>query len=54
MTTPLLLLWYIQLGISIVNLDLLSISFINNMYAKSRNDFCNYIVPRTQEDMDRF
>ena len=54
MTTPLFLLRCIQLGLSIADLDLLSIGLINDMYAESRNDSCNYAVPETQEDMDRF
>ena len=54
MTTPLFLLRCIQLGLSIADLDLLSIGLINDMYAESRNDSCNYAVLGTQEDMDRF
>ena len=54
MTTPLFLLRCIQLGLSIADLDLLSIGLINDMDAESRNDSCNYAVLGTQEDMDRF
>ena len=44
MTTPLFLLRCIQLGLSIADLDLLSIGLINDMYAESRNDSCYYAV----------
>ncbi len=54
MTTPLFLLRCVQLGLSIADLDLLSIGLINDMYAESRNDECAYAVLGTQEDMDRF
>jgi len=54
MTTPLFLLRCVQLGLSIQDLELLSIGLINDMYAESRNDDCNYAVLATQDDMDRF
>lgn len=54
MTTPLFLLRCVQLGISIQELDLLSIGLINDMYAESRNDECKYAVLASQEDMNRF
>lgn len=54
MTTPLFLLRCIQLGLSIADLDLLSIGLINDMYAESRNDSCNYAVLATQDDFDLF
>ena len=38
MTTPLFLLRCIQLGISIQDLDLLTIGMINDMYAENIND----------------
>ena len=38
MTTPLFLLRCVQLGISIRDLDLLTIGMVNNMYAESSND----------------
>ena len=44
----------IQLGLSIADLDLLSIDLIYDMYAESRNDSCSYAVLGAQEDMDRF
>lgn len=54
MTTPLFLLRCMQLGLSIQELDLLSIGLINNMYAESRNDECKYAVLASQKDMSRF
>lgn len=54
MTTPLFLLRCVQLGISIQELELLSIGMINDMYAENRNDEWKYAQVATQEDMDRF
>lgn len=54
MTTPLFLLRCIQLGLSIQDLDLLSIGLINDMYVESGNDDYNYATLATQEDMDKF
>ena len=38
MTTPLFLLRCVQLGISIRDLDLLTIGMVNDMFVESRND----------------
>ena len=57
MTTPLFLLRCVQLGISIRDLDLLTIGMVNDMYAESANDQDadkNYSVLATQVDYDRF
>lgn len=57
MTTPLFLLRCVQLGISIRDLDLLTIGMVNDMYAESNNDQHADKVYRTlasQEDFDRF
>lgn len=55
MTTPLFLLRYVQLGISIRDLDLLTIGMVNDMYAESRNDeYKGFKELATQEDFDRF
>lgn len=54
MTTPLFLLRCVQLGLSIRDLDLLTIGMVNDMYVESRNDECKYTVVATQEDFDRF
>lgn len=54
MTTPLFLLRCIQLGLSIKDLELLSIGLINDMYVESNNDEHKYATLATQEDMDKF
>ena len=54
MTTPLFLLRCVQLGLSMADLELLSIGLINDMYAESMNDECKYAVVAEQEDFDRF
>ena len=57
MTTPLFLLRCVQLGISIRDLDLLTIGMVNDMYVERGNDQDadkNYSVLATQADFDRF
>ena len=54
MTTPLFLLRCVQLGISMADMELLSIGLINDMYSESRNDEWNYCQIVTQENMDRW
>jgi len=54
MTTPLFLLRCVQLGLSMQDLELLSIGLINDMYAERRNDECKFAEMATQEDMDKF
>ena len=54
MTTPLFLLHCVQLGISIRDLDLVTIGMVNDMYAESGNDEHNYKEIATQADFDRF
>lgn len=54
MTTPLFLLRCVQLGLSMADLELLSIGLINDMYSESRNDDYMYAELATQEDFDRF
>lgn len=54
MTTPLFLLRCVQIGISIRDLDLLTIGMVNDMYAESRNDDYKYREVATQDDFDRF
>ncbi len=54
MTTPLFLLRCIQLGLSIRDLDLLTIGMVNDMFAESRNDDYKYSTLATQEDFDKF
>ena len=54
MTTPLFMLRCVQLGISIRDLDLLSIGMVNDMFIENGNDDCEYDMLASQEDMDRF
>jgi hypothetical protein len=50
----LFLLRCVQLGLSMTDLEMLSIGLINDMYAESRNDECKYATLATQEDFDKF
>ena len=54
MTTPLFLLRCVQLGLSMADLEQLSIGLINDMYAESRNDEWKYAIVAGQEEFDRF
>ena len=54
MTTPLFLLRCVQIGLSIRDLDLLTIGMVNDMYAESGNDDFKYRELASQEDMDNF
>lgn len=54
MTTPLFLLRCVQLGISIRDLELLTIGMVNDMYTESLNDEFKYATLGTQSDMDLF
>ena len=55
MTTPLFLLRCIQLGISIRDLDLLTIGMVNDMFTESRNnDYNGYTEVTTQTDYNLF
>lgn len=55
MTTPLFLLRCVQLGISIRDLDLLTIRMVNDMYAESSNDeYKGYAQIATQKGFDLF
>ena len=54
MTTPLLLLRCVQIGLSISELDLLTIGTVNDMYSEMSNDDYPYAEVATQSQMDRF
>lgn len=54
MTTPLFMLRTVQLGISIRDLDLLTIGMVYDMYAEATNDELDYPILATQEDFDKF
>lgn len=57
MTTPLFLLRCLQIGLSLRDLDLVTIGMVNDMYTESRNDAVARDVYKTlasQTDMDAF
>lgn len=54
MTTPLFMLRCVQLGISIADLDLLTIGLVNDMFTKRKNDEYPYQELASQADFDRF
>lgn len=54
MTTPLFLLRCLQIGLSIDELDLLTIGMVNDMFVESRNDEYKYPLLATQNDFDKF
>ena len=54
MTTPLLLLRAVQLGVHISEMDHLTIGTINDMYTEMQRDEEPHAQIASQEDMDRF
>lgn len=54
MTTPLFLLRCTQLGLSMAELELLSIGLIKDMYSESRNDDYPYAEIANQREYDLF
>ena len=54
MSTPLFILRAVQLGLSMVDLDLLSIGLVNDLFIENSNDEYPYQQIATQEDFDRF
>lgn len=54
MTTPLFLMRCVQLGLSISDLDLLTIGLVNDMFTEKENDDFKYPIKATQEMMDKF
>ena len=54
MTTPLFLLRSVELGISIRDLDLLTIGLVLDMWTEKANDGVKYKRIATQEDFDKF
>ena len=52
LNTPLFMLRCVQLGISIRDLDLLSIGLVNDMFIEKANDDYDYPYIATQEDID--
>ena len=54
MTTPLFLLRCKQLGLSMTELDLLTIGLINDMFTERQNDDYPYKELASQSDFDKF
>ena len=54
MTTPLFLLRCVQLGLSMEDLEHLSIGLVNDMFIESRNDDYDYAEVADQKMMDDF
>ena len=54
MTTPLFLLRCVQLGLSMGDLDFLTIGLVNDMFTERENDECHYDVLADQSDFDKF
>lgn len=54
MTTPLFLLRCLQIGLSLRDLDLLTVGMVNDMFVERSNDECEYATLASQEDFDRF
>lgn len=54
MTTPLFLLRCTEIGISISDLDLLTIGLVLDMWTEKGNDGATYQKVATQEDFDKF
>ena len=54
MTTALFMLRCVQLGLSIQDLDLLTIGLVNDMFTESQNDSYPYKQLASQHDFDVF
>ena len=54
MTMPLFLLRCVQIGLSLSELDLLTIGVVNDMFAERENDDAEYDYRATQDDMNAF
>lgn len=53
-TTPLFLLRCVEVGISIADLDLLTIGLVLDMWTEKGNDSEHYDYVATQDDFDKF
>ena len=54
MTTPLFLLRCVQIGLTLSDLDLLTIGMVNEMFIEKDNDEATYSYKATQDDFNRF
>lgn len=54
MTTPLFLLRSVEIGISIQDMDLLTVGLVIDMWTEKANDGVKYNRVAAQEDFDKF
>ena len=54
MTTPLFLLRCVQIGLSLTDLDLLTIGMVNEMFIENDTDEATYSYKAQQSDFDSF
>ncbi len=54
MTTPLFLLRCMQIGLSLRDLDLLTVGMVNDIFVEKQNDEYDYQEIAGQDDFDRF
>ena len=55
MTTPLFLLRCVQLGLSLSELDMLTIGLVNDMFSERENDeYTGWTAIAGQDDFDKF
>lgn len=54
MTTPLFLLRCVEIGLSLSDLDLLTIGMVNELFIEKINDDFSYCYKATQDDFDRW
>ena len=54
MTTALMLLRTVQMGLRLEDLDSLSYGMVVDMMTENQNDDCTYKTVATQADFDRF
>ena len=54
MTTPLFLLRSVEIGISISDLDLLTVGLVIDKWTEKANDGVKYNKIATQDDFDKF
>ena len=54
MTTPLFLLRCLQIGLSLRDLDLLTVGMVNDIFVENMNDDYDYKELATHEDFDTF
>lgn len=54
MTTPLFLLRCLQIGLSLRDLDLLTVGMVNDIFVENQNDDYEYKELANKDDFDEF